>query len=91
MSDLQAIAVGGKLNYQFDWSSEVSGAVTLDSVTASVPSPLTVTKTDDLGNKKSTLQIAGALHGVTYQVRALGTLSTGEIVPKTLTLRGFNG
>lgn len=91
MSDLQAIAIGGKLNYTFDFSDAIAGSVTLDSVAFSVPSPLTYTQANDLANKKSTAQITGALHGFTYQVRAIGTLSSGELVPKTLTLRGFNG
>ena len=92
-SDLQALAKDGKLLYTFDWAAEVPAAVTINSpVVYVIPSPLSqFASSEDLGNKKSTIGLQGALHGETYQVQAKATLSNTEVVVKNLTVRGING
>ncbi len=92
MSDLQVLGPSGKLLYTFDFTDEIPAGQTLTGVAFTVPPPLAVYATSpDLANKKSTVGLQSSVHGGTYQVRADGTLSNGEIIPKTLTVRGFNG
>lgn len=92
MSDLLLLPCDGELAFQFDFTDMVVAPTTLVSVTYTVPSPLTAFgQTDDLANFKSTIGLKGAVHGQTYVVQALGTLSNGEKVPKDAVFVGFNG
>jgi hypothetical protein len=90
MSDLFAHAPAGELLYTFDWSADVPSGVSITQVDYTLPSPLqSFADADDFPNKRSTIGIRGVLHGATYQVHALATLSSGEKVPKTLVIRGY--
>ena len=93
MSDLQAFHVGGKLLYTFDWTLEMpAGGVTISSIDYVLPTGITqFADSDDLVNFKGTGGFQGFAHGGTYQVVAKATLSNQESIPKTLTVRGFNG
>lgn len=92
-NDLQATAVGGKLLFTFDWTPEISGSVTLTAVAYTLPTGISMvgSQSDDLANKKSSVNLQGFAHGLTQYVKAAGTLSTGEVIPKTLAVRGING
>ena len=92
MSDLQAFHVGGKLLYTFDWTAEVPATVTITQIDYVLPVGITqFADSDDLANFNGTGGFQGFAHGGTYQVVAKATLSNAEIIPKTLTVRGFNG
>lgn len=92
MSDLQVLAVGGKVAFTVDFTAEVPAGVTVSNIAFSIPSPLaSFAISPDLVNKKSTVGLQGAVHGATYQVRATAALSSGEDIVKNITVRGFNG
>lgn len=92
MSDLQAFHVGGKLLYTFDWSAEIPGAATMSAIDYVLPTGVTqFADADDLVNFRGTGGFEGFAHGQTYQIVAKATLSNSEVIPKTLTVRGFNG
>ncbi|HRC61642.1 MAG TPA: hypothetical protein PLX85_00275 [Dehalococcoidia bacterium] len=79
------------LIYTFDFSDEVPAGVSVTAIAIVAPAPLTTSgKTDDLPNKQTRVLISGAIHGQTYQVEATATLSNGETVPLSATLRGWN-
>lgn len=92
MSDLQVLAVGGKVAFTADFTLEVPVGVTVSNIAFTIPPPLSsFAISPDLANKKSTVGLQGAVHGVTYQVRATATLSSGEDIVENVTVRGFNG
>lgn len=92
MNDLQAVAIGGKLRFTFGWSGELPEGHSLTAIDYLLPAPLaSFADVDDLPNKQGTIGIEGALHGATYLVRAVATLSNQEQIAKNLTVRGFNG
>lgn len=80
------------LKYTFDWSADIPEGISLVSVAHTVPSPLVIeSEVTDVDALQSTVAIAGSMHGQTYLVTALATLSNGEQIPGEATLRGFNG
>ena len=92
MSDLLLLPVEAELAFVFDFSDMIVAPTTLVSVTITAPAPLVLFgQVDDLGNKRTTIGIKGALHGETYVVQAKGVLSNGEKVPKDATFIGWNG
>ncbi len=100
MSDYFAIPVDAILNYQFEWDDMIpsaSPAITMTNVDYEISpssSPQTLNVADEeeaFSQYQSTVMLQGAVHGVTYQLKATATLSNGEHIVKTVTLRGFNG
>lgn len=92
MNDFQVIPVEAGLLYTFDWTTEVPVAGSISSVAWSISPSITLgTQVDDFANKRSTIKVSGAAHGVVYNLQAKATLSNGEIVPKDVALLGFNG
>ena len=94
MNDLQLLPVNGQLAYTLDFSEEVpdtSPLTTVQSIAFTADSPLTVgSQTDDLANARTTVIVAGAVHGAVYVVQALATLSNGEVIPKDVTFVAFD-
>ena len=91
MNDFQMIPVGGALSYTADFTDALPASVTLSACTWSIsPSINLSNQVDSLGSALSTIRVSGALHGITYTLQAIGTLSNGETVPKDVTLLGFN-
>lgn len=76
------------VNVTLTWDN--LGGATLASVTYTAPGGLTVT---NLGNTAttSTCRISGLSHGLTYQVEAQATLSSGETLNRNVPIRGYNG
>lgn len=80
------------LVYTFDWSDDIPDGVQLDSVVHLVPAPLEIElEQTDPATNRSTVQISGGVHGKTYLVKALATLTEGEDIPGMFTLRVSNG
>jgi hypothetical protein len=97
VSEVFALHPEGQLFYTFDFSGEIpssSPIPTISSVTYIIvpsysPQRLYAFDTsEDLDNYTASINLAGAVHGETYQVTALATLTNGEIVPKGITVRG---
>jgi hypothetical protein len=81
----------GNLDYTFDWSDDVADPLTLDSVTHTVPSGLTLSsETTDSSGLTSTVFLTGGTHGGTYLIKALALLSNGVQVPGEATIRVFD-
>ena len=76
------------LVYTFDFSGDLPVSVTVISVVVSVPSPMTQTG-GSLTGAAYTVLLSGVVHGVTYNVNALATLSNGELVSRTVAIRGY--
>lgn len=76
------------VNVTVTW--ENLGTATILSVTYSAPVGLTVT---NMGNTTttSTFRVSGLVHGLTYQVEAQASLSSGETLNRNIPVRGFNG
>lgn len=99
MADLYAQAVGSELFHTFDWSDQIpatSPLTTISSVDYTFPSlsPTEIAEgvsSDNFPSYLSTVEVTGILHGRTYMIRALATLSNGEVIVKNLIIRGFNG
>lgn len=66
------------------------GTATILSVTYSAPVGLAVT---NMGNTTttSTFRVSGLVHGLTYQIEAQASLSSGETLNRNIPVRGFNG
>jgi hypothetical protein len=78
--------------FQVDWSDALAPDVTLGSVNHMVQPPLIkISESTDMLNGKSTVKVAGAVHGGTYLVEAQTTLSNGETLNRQFPLRCFNG
>jgi hypothetical protein len=99
MAALQFIATNGKLLFTFDWTLEIpstSPETTISSVeyvlpsNTSPPELVTFTTSEDFANYLSTVGLEGAVHGKTYYVAALATLSNGEVVAQGVTLKCLN-
>ena len=83
---------GSSLKYTYEWEDEIPAGITLVSVVNTLPDGLTaVSELTDAEAMTSTVQILGTEHGKVYEIGALATLSNGELVPATATIRGFNG
>lgn len=73
-----------------DWSDAI-GSNTLGAVTHTVPSPLTkLTEATDASLKLAQVKVSGAVHGGTYYISGQSTLSNGEVINRTDTVRCFN-
>lgn len=90
MSKLLLLRTGASLLHTFDFSAEVPATVTVTSVTFSGVGLTLDNQSNDLGNYRATIRVSGASHGVTYQLRAVATLSNGETVPAEATVRGWD-
>ncbi len=87
---LSVMAVSSEFKYTFDWTEEATGLLTLTGVTYTVPAELEkFADSPNLAGKTSLIGLRGVVHGALYHVVALGTLSNGEKVPKSLTIRGW--
>jgi hypothetical protein len=92
VNGLQLIPVEGNFAYTIDYSADVAEGVTVSSIVWSVSPSLTLAgQVDALGSARSTIRVSGAEHGTCYLLQAIATLSSGEVIPKDITLRGFNG
>lgn len=96
-NDHQMLPVEGELAFTFDYSDVLPGtspATTVTSIAISAgesPALVTIgTQTDDLANARTTVILSGIAHGQVGVVQALATLSNGEVIPKDITLVGFN-
>lgn len=76
------------VNVTITW--ENLGVATIASVAYTAPAGLTVT---GQGNTSTTsaFRISGMAHGLTYQVEAQATLSSGETLNRNVPIRAFNG
>lgn len=77
---------GDNIDFVVTWDS--LGSATLASVTHTVPLPLTK-EGESNTTSQSTVRIAGATHGRTYQIKGTATLSTGRTLVRDFTLRVF--
>jgi len=85
---IQLKTPGADLLYTFDWTADLPPEVSLDSVEHTVPPPLErVSQQTDAANGLSTVMIGGGEHGKLYLITALATLTDGEEVPGSFTLR----
>jgi hypothetical protein len=66
------------------------GSATISSVSYTAPVGLTVTAQGNTPTT-STFRVSGLAHGLTYQVEAQATLSSGEVLNRNIPIRGFNG
>jgi hypothetical protein len=69
------------------------GTATIASVSYALPSPLTYSNAgynNLLSPPISTLQVTGVEHGGMYLCEAQATLSTGEVLNRQFTIRGWN-
>lgn len=98
MSEFFALAPGAKEFYTFDWSEEIpagSPAITISSVSYSISPSLSPQQlrefdtAEQFDQYRSSVGLQGALHGRTYLVTALCTLSNGEVIPKAIAIKGF--
>jgi hypothetical protein len=97
VSDVFSLHPSGKLFYTFEFDAEIPSSSPMPTISSVsyviVPSysPRTLYAFDtseDFDNYACSINLAGAVHGETYQVTALATLSNGEVVPKGITIRG---
>lgn len=79
---------GDSANISITWDNLGPGAVV--SVAYTPITGLTITPQSVIANV-STVRISGLKHGLTYQLEAIATLNTGEILNRNIPLRGFNG
>lgn len=94
MNDAQILPVGGSLLYTPDFSADIPAGVSLLSVAFTVePSGgLTLSsQSNDYANGQSTILATGSAHGISYVLKATPTLDNGEIMPKSISVLGFNG
>jgi hypothetical protein len=98
VSEVQVYAVGAKEPITLEWAADIpstSPITTISTVTYSFahstsPVELRVYDTDVSGTD-SIVGLEGARHGHTYQCTATCTLSSGTILVKNFTVRGYNG
>ena len=99
-ADYQVLAVSGELLYTFDWTAQIpstSPLTTISSVDYTLPSNVSPQELTELSTSEnftsylSSIELGGAVHGKTYQVQAICTLSNGEKVVKGLTIKGWFG
>ena len=102
-TDFQLLPVDGNLAYTADFSAELAGGATLagvawsispvEVVTASptVMSPTLGTQSDNLAEAQSTIKVSRGVHGRLYVLQAVGTTSTGEVIPKDVAVVCMNG
>ncbi len=78
-------------SYIVTWD-DLPAAVTIGTVTHTVPSPLTkLSESTNSGSAQSTVRISGAVHGGSYLIEGQTTLSNGEVLNRQFTLLCFNG
>jgi hypothetical protein len=76
--------------FTFDWTDAVPAGVSISSVSHIVPTPcVLVDQQFAVGGDVSTVKVSGGLHGGLYVIQATATLSNGEVVPDSFTLRVF--
>jgi hypothetical protein len=81
-----------ELNWEFNFSAELPASTTVTAINTTVPAGLTEElETPDLANARTVVRISGGTHGQLYDVRSVATLSNGEELVGTLTLRVFRG
>ena len=102
-NDFQFLPTQGALAYTVDWSDEIPEAATLTAVAftispqvLTVASPATYAPTltgqdDELAQGRSTITVSNGQHGQVYVLQGIGTLSTGEQIPKDVGLICSNG
>jgi len=91
VSDVVLLDPGDSVFITIDWADVLVDGITLASATHTVPSPLTrVSQSDSPSTGKSQVRVSGALHGVTYMIEAVATLSNGEVVNRQFPVRGWN-
>jgi hypothetical protein len=75
---------------QFDWSDVLEEGVTLSSVTHTCPAAI-VNEDDETDTDEGTsnLDVSGGVHGRTYQLTIVATLSDASTVTRTWPLRIF--
>ena len=75
----------------FEWEDAIpatSPLTTLTSVAHDISLPMSVdTETTDVTAKTSQAKVSGGIHGGTYLLSAEATLSNGEIISRSTTLR----
>lgn len=76
------------VNVTITW--ENLGVATIASVAYTAPAGLTVTGQGNTSTTSS-FRISGMAHGLTYQVEAQATLSSGETLNRNVPIRAFNG
>lgn len=87
MNAIQLTSPGTSLVFTYDWSSDVGNGVALVSVVNTLPSGLALELEQiDIPNAQSSVQVNSSVPGI-YLCRALATLSDGEVVPDSFTLR----
>lgn len=97
-TDFQVLPVDGVMSYTVDYSDELTGGATLTAVAWTIVpqsgSPLTPAlsnQTDNLSEAQSTITVSGGAHNRLYVLQAVGTTSTGEQIPKDISLLALNG
>lgn len=79
------------LRLTFDFSDVLEGAVTLASVTYTVPSGINGSgEATDTGDGTSDIDIDAGSHGAMYHLQVVGTLSDASTVTRTWPIRVFN-
>jgi hypothetical protein len=98
LNDEQMFPAEGELTYTFDFTDSLPTDVTVIGVAFTISpqsgsplSPSVSGQVDDLASNRSTIRVSGVQHGATHVLQGKGTLSNGEIIPKDVILRGFNG
>lgn len=92
INDFAAKDPAAELNWEFNFAAEVPSGASVTAINTTVPAGLTEeAEVPDLANARSVVRISGGTHGQIYDVRSVATLSTGEEVVGTLTLRVFRG
>lgn len=79
---------GDSANVSIEWGD--LGNATLVSVTYNAIAGLTLTS-QGINGAISTVRVSGVVHGRTYQLEAVATLSTGEVLNRNVCVRAFNG
>ena len=93
MNDFQLLPVGGELYYTPDFSADVPEDVTVSAIAFTVEPAASLTleaQADDLASCRSSIRVSGSQHMRHYVVKAAATLSNGETLVRSISIRGFN-
>jgi hypothetical protein len=94
MNDAQVLPVGGHLFYTPDFSADIpaGAAITGIAFTVEPSGGLALSgQSNDYGSGQASIRASGATHGVSYVLKATATLDNGEVIPKNISVIGFNG
>jgi len=92
MNDSQILPVQGEMLYTADFSDSLTDTVSLSAVAWSISPAITLSnQANDYPSARSTIKVSGCTHGTQYVLQALGTLTSGEVIPKDSALIGGKG